>query len=189
MLCVTLKSYTKPCGGVSGGVSRIWVFDPTDFNFTQVAKNDPYTVIALRDGATAAAGAKIFPINFQRKEAEFKFKHTITGCSVKYEFDISAQLPGLTNDLTAYLMSLDTAGCCCGLGLIIELNTGVVLVIGERYVNASLIPYFEVKMDGTDGTSGKKFEDFQGANVMFKGEYNRPAFEYTGGINSLIAFQ
>jgi hypothetical protein len=189
MLCVQLKSYTKPCGGVSGGVSRIWIYDPKDFNWTQTASGDPYSAVALRAGATAALGAKMFPINFQRKEAEYKFKHSAPGVSVKYEFDIMAQLPGLTNDLTNFLISLDAAGSCCGLGMVVEFNTGVIMVFGERYVNANEIIYFEVKMDGSDGGSGKKFEDFQGANVMFKSEYGRPPYEFTGGISALTALQ
>lgn len=189
MLCVTLESYSRPCGGVTGGVSNMWVFDPADWDFTQVAAGNPYTVLTRRAGATFAGGAKMFPINFQAKEAEYKFKHSVTGCSVKYDFDIMAQLPDLTNDLTNFLSSLDNAGCCCGLGLVILLNTGKVLVVGEKYVNATLQPYFEVKMNGTEGGSGKKFDDFNGANVIFKAEYSRAAREFTGGISVITGFE
>jgi len=144
MLCVTLKSYTAPCSATTGGVSDLWVYDPADFNWTQDATTKSYTAITLRDGATAAGGAKMFRLTFQRKEAEFKFKHTLNGCSVKYEFDLDAQLPNLSQELTNYLSSLDSAGCCCGLGLVIRLNSGKIFVIGERYVNGNTIPYFEM---------------------------------------------
>lgn len=189
MLCVTLTSYSRPCGGVTGGVSAIWVFDPADWNFTQTAAGDPYSVAARRTGATAVGGALMFPIKFQAKEAEFKFKQSVNGCSVKYEFEIPAQLPDLSNDLTNFLSNLDSAGCCCGLGLVIELNTGKIFIVGEKYVNGAKIPYFEVKMDGTEGTSGKKFEDFNGANVVFKGEYSRAAREFSGGISVITGFE
>lgn len=192
MLCVTLTSYNAPCGITSGGVSDIWVFDPSDFDWTQATVSGvvgPYTAVALRTGAVQASGAKMFPMKFQRKEAEFKFKHTITGCSVKYDFEIMAQLPNLSQDLTNYLSSLDSAGCCCGLGLVVLLNSGKMFVLGERYVNDTRIPYFEVKMDGTEGGSGKKFEDFNGANVMFKGEFGRMAYEFTGGVQAIEDFQ
>ena len=189
MLCVTLTAYTRPCGGVSGGVSNIWIFDPSDFNFTQTAAGDAYTVAARRTGATAVGGALMFPVKFQSKESEFKFKHTVNGCSVKYEFEMSAQLPDLSNDLTNFLSALDSAGCCCGLGIAVLFNTGKLFIIGEKYVNDSLIPYFEVMMNGTEGGSGKKFEDFNGANVMFKGEYNRMAREFTGGVSVITGFE
>lgn len=189
MLCVTLKSYTRACGSTTGGVSSIFVFDPSDFDWTQTAPGDPYTAVARREGATFVGEAKMFPIKFQAKEAEFKFKQSVTGCSVKYEFEIGCQLPDLSNDLTAFLMSMDSAGCCCGLGLVIELNSGKVFVVGEKYVNDARVPFFEVKMDGTEGTSGKKYEDFNGANVVFKGDYKRAPFEFTGGIDVIAGFE
>ena len=42
-------------------------------------------------------------------------------------------------------------------------------------------------MDGSEGGSGRKFEDFNGAKVMFKGEYFRMANEFVGGIDALEA--
>lgn len=192
MLCVTLTSYNAPCGVTSGGVSNIWVYDPADFDWTQTTTAgvvQPYTALALRPTATEIGGAKMFPVKFQNKEAEFKFKHSINGASVKYEFDLMAQLPNLSHDLTNFLRSLDSAGICCGLGIVILLNSGKIFVLGERFVNNQLLPYFEVKMDGSDGTSGKKFDDFNGANVMFKGEYSRMAYEFSGGLSVILGFQ
>ena len=192
MICVNLASYTAPCATTTGGVSDIWIYDPSDFNWTQTVTAGvagPYTAVALRTGATSAGGAKMFPVKFQRKEAEFKFKHSKNGCSVKYEFDLSAQLPNLSQSLTNFLQQLDSAGCCCGLGIVVQLNSGVVFVLGERFVNNNAIPYFEITMDGTDGGSGKKFEDFNGANVMFKGEYSRMAYTFSGGAAAIIALQ
>lgn len=189
MLCVTLKSYTAPCSSTTGGVSDIWIFDPSDFNWTQDATTKSYTAVALRPDAVPGEGANMFYVKFQRKEAEFKFKHTLNGCSVKYEFDIDAQLPNLSQELTNYLESLDSAGCCCGLGMVIRLNSGKIFVIGERYVNAKTIPYFEVVMNGTEGGSGRKMEDFNGAKVMFKAEFGRMANEFTGDVAVIEAFQ
>lgn len=192
MICVNLASYNTPCVTTSGGVSDIWIYDPLDFNWTQTITAgvaSPYSAVTLRPGATSAGGAKMFPVKFQRKEAEFKFKHSINGCSIKYEFELSAQLPNLSHGLTTYLQSLDSAGCCCGIGIVILLNSGKIFVLGEKYVNNNLIPYFEIKMDGTEGGSGKKFDDFNGANVMFKGEYSRMAYEFSGGANAIIALQ
>lgn len=185
MLCVNLQSYNAPCGVTSGGVSDIWIYDPSDFNWTQDSITKTYTAVALNGASTG----KMYSLKFQRKEAEFKFKHSKNGCSVKYEFDLEAQLPNLSQELTNYLTSLDSAGCCCGLGLVIQLNSGKLFVLGERYVNSEKVPYFEVTMDGTDGGSGKKFEDFNGAKVLFKGEYSRNTNEFTGGSSVIIGFE
>ncbi|AZA82162.1 hypothetical protein C1637_09970 [Chryseobacterium lactis] len=189
MLCVTLKSYTVPCTATTGGVSDLFIFDPSDFNWTQDETTKSYTALALREGATVVGGAKMHLLKFQRKEAEFKFKHTLNGCSVKYEYDLDAQLPNLSQELTNYLSSLDAAGCCCGLGMVIRLYSGKIFVIGERYVNEKTIPYFEVVMNGTEGGSGRKMEDFNGAKVMFKAEYGRMANEFSGDISVIEAFQ
>lgn len=186
MLCVTLTSYNAPCQATTGGVSDIWVNDPADFNWTQDATTKSYTAVAQRTGAETA---KMYPLKFERKEAEFKFKQSKNGCSIKYEFDIDARLPNLSQELTNYLSSLDSAGCCCGLGLVIRLNSGKIFVIGERFVNNEEIPYFEVVMQDSEGGSGRKFEDFNGATVKFKGEYSRMVNEFTGGIAALQAFQ
>lgn len=65
MICVTLSAYSRTCGPVTGGVSDIAVFDPSDYNFTQAAAINgvaqPYNAIARRAGAvgvgaTAATG-------------------------------------------------------------------------------------------------------------------------------------
>lgn len=189
MLCVTLSGYTRACSGVSGGISRIWVFDPADFDFTQTAADDPYSVVARRTGAVAANGALMFPIPFQIDEAERTWKQSVKGLSVKYEHEVHAQLPQLSNALTKYLKSLTSAAGCCGLGLVIEHNDGKLFVMGEQYVNDATIPRFIVNMDGSDGATGKLFDDFNGANVVFKANYNRDLYEYSGDAADIIALE
>lgn len=194
MLCVKLKSYTAACAATSGGVANIWFFDPADFNFTQdaaAADGTPgeYTAVALRAGATAAGGALMYPVSFQRKEAEFTAKQSVSGCSVKWDYELTMQLPNISHDLNTFLMSLDAAGCCCGVGVVIRLNSGKVFVAGERFVNTEQIPYFELKQDGSEIGSGKQFSDFNGAKLTIKGEYSRPPFEFTGGVSVITALE
>jgi len=194
MLCVNLQQYSRPCTSVSGGISQLFVFDPSDFNFSQSYTGDAvnqassYSAVALNANATAAGGAKFYNIKFQFKEAERKWKQTVKGCSVKYEHEVDCTLPQLSNDLTDFLKSLDSAGCCCGLGLIIQHNDGKIFVMGEKFVNGNQIPFFQVQMDGSDGTSGKLFDDENAAHVVFKGDYSRELYEFTGGINAILAF-
>lgn len=166
----------------------MYVADPSDFNFTQTTATSGYSAIALRTGATTAAGAKLYEISFNENEASYKWAQSRNGCAVKYEHTIEAQLPQLSQGLTTWLMSIDAAGCCCGLLLFMIFNDGSIKVIGEKYVNGAMIPKFNVKMTGASGDSGKKFDDFNGANVVFKADYSRASFDFIAGISALQAF-
>lgn len=190
MLCFNAKGYVRTCAGVSGGVSRIWIFDPADFDWTLAQADAPaYSVVARRSGATAEGGACMYPVVFQDKEANYQFAHSVTGCAVRYEHTLNLQLPQLSGSLTRFLQYLDAAGCCCGLGFVIELNDGKIFVMGERYVGGAPIPLFKVRQDGTTGDTGKLFSDFNGANVVMKADYSRALLEYSGGISAIVAFE
>jgi hypothetical protein len=188
MICVSLQSYVRACAGVTGGVSDIMVFDPSDFNFTQSPSNGPYTAVALRTGASQASGGLMFPISFNQDEANRAWTQSRKGCAVKYEHTVNAQLPQLSNALTNFLQSMDAAGCCCGIGIAIRHNDGKIFIMGEKYVGGSSIGRFTVTMDGATGDSGKLMDDFNGANVVFKGSYSRDLREYTGTWATLEAF-
>lgn len=268
MLCVTLSGRTRACGGVTGGISDVAIFDPNDYNFTQTTTGGvkgPYTAAALRGGtgaagtatvgsgavtgvtvgsggtgylsaptvvftggggtgaaataaisggivtgvtitapgtgyttaptvsftgggASLAGGGKMFLINFQADEAEWTWKQSVKGCAVKYEHEIILQLPENEQGLTNFLESLDAAGCCCGLGIAFRLNSGKVFLAGEKYVNGTAIPRFTMKQDGSDGGTGKLFDDFNGGNLHLKGSYSRNLYEYTGGWDDFEAF-
>jgi hypothetical protein len=191
MLCVLVQQYNRACGPVSGGVSDVGLFDPSDFNFTQAAPvsgvAQPYSAIALRAGATAEDGAKIYPVHFNDNEAEYTPQRQNVGASVKYTHGITTQLPDISQLLTTFLQSLDAASVCCGIGVVFRLNTGRIFVMGEKFVNANAIPRFKVKLGDFDGTSGKLFEDFNGMNVAFSGDYSRPLYEFTGGWDAIEA--
>ncbi len=190
MLCVTLSSYSRTCGGVSGGISDIAQFDPADFDFTQATVSGvvgPYSAVARMSGATAIGGAKFFPVSFQVDEAEWTWKQSRKGCSVKYEHEFKFQLPENSQTLTNFLQMMDAAACCCGLGMVIRLNSGKIFVAGEKYVNASSVPRFTITQDGSEGGSGKVFDDFNGGNIALKGAYSRNLYEFTGGWPAIEA--
>lgn len=181
MLCVSLKTYERACGGVTGGISDVGIFDPNDLDFTQAADVDgvkqPYTAVAERAGV---AGRSVFLFSFQVDEGEWTWTQSVTGCSVKYEHEFIFQLPENSQALTTFQQALDAAGCCCGIGMFVRMNNGKTFVAGEKYVNAASIPRFTIKQDGSEGGSGKLFDDFNGGNIHFKGSYSRNLFEYTG---------
>lgn len=191
MLCINLKGRVRNCGSVTGGVSDVAIFDPSDYDFTQAAPiagaKQPYSAIALRPGATSAGGAKMYTINFQQDEGELTKKQSKKGCATKYEFEWILQLPEDEQGLATFLESLDAAGCCCGLGVITRYNSGKIFVAGEKFVNGNSIPRFTVAQDGSEGSSGKLFDDFNGVNLHMKGSYNRPLYEYSGTWASIEA--
>jgi hypothetical protein len=188
MLCVSLNAYTRSCGGVTGGISDIAIYDPNDLNFTQSAAvagvAQKYSAVAERDGVDSPS---VFVINFQTGEAEMKITESVTGCATKYDFEWIFQLPDLSQNLTTFQQALDAAGCCCGIGVIMRLNSGKIFVAGERYVNDDIITRFTVKQDGSDGGTGKLFNDLNGMNIHFKASYSRNLYEYSGTWASIVA--
>ncbi len=187
MICVTISGYNRACGGVTGGLSDVAIFDPSDFNFTQTTPTSPYSAVALRAGATAEDGAKFYGVKFEYKEAEWTWKQSKNGCAVKYEHEFKTRLPENSNTLTNYQQALDSASCCCGLGVAIRLNSGKIFIAGEKYVNAASIPLFMVEQNGSDGGSGKVFDDSNAGNIVLKGDYSRNLREYSGTWASIEA--
>ena len=190
MLAVQVSGYTKPCVPNTGGISRVWVFDPADLDYTQGASpNNSYTAVALIGGATILGGSGFFAIGFDYLSGQYKAPQSVKGSSIKFAHELSLHLPSLDNDLTNFMLTMMNALACASLGFVIEQNNGHILVIGEQSVNGETIPLFRIQMDGTSVDSGKAFDDENGATVMFKGDYSRPAYEFTGGIDAIIALQ
>lgn len=195
MLCVKLKKYDKACAPTTGGVSRLWIFDRDDFDFTQGAADadgnkPPYTAIARRAGATADGGGNLFPVLFQYKEASYSYTQSLSnGTSVKYEHNLEFLLADISHFITNWNERVDAASACCGIGVIVELNSGKILVFAEKYVNGSRIREWRMQQNGSTGTTGKLFEDANGQTTKLVGDFNRPAYEFTGGSAALEALE
>lgn len=194
MLCITLKKYDKPCQATTGGVSRVWIFDRDDFNFTQgVADADgslpAYSAVARRAGATEIGGALMFPVLFQYKEAEYKYTQSLNGSSVKYEHSLEFLLADISHFITNWNERVDAAGACCGIGVVVEFNSGKIIVLGEKYVNGTRIREWRIAQNGSTGTSGKLFEDPNGQTTILTGDFNRGAYEFSGGSAALEALE
>lgn len=275
MLSFKIRPLSKTCKSTSGGVARIWIFDPEDFTFTQAADDpitgpQPYTAVALRSfgtggtatattasnavtaitvtaggsgytsaptititggggtGATASAtvsggvitaitvtaggsgytstptititpagavvsdGAKLYPISFNKNgnEAEYTYKQSRKGTSVKYEHQIEFFVDDLDQLIAQWNKAVDDAGACGGLGLAVQLNSGKILIGGERYIGANPVNIpLTIRQEGSSGTSGKLFDDANGQTTILKGDFNRPLYEFTGGLAALTALQ
>jgi hypothetical protein len=195
MLCVKLKNYDVACASTSGGVSRAWIFDRDDFDFTQAAAdadgNKPeYTAIARRAGVTAEGGGNLFPVKFTYKEAAYSYTQSLNnGTSVKYEHNVEFLLSDLSHAITQWNEAVDRASACCGIGVILELYSGKVIVLAEKYVNGSSIREWRMQQNGSTGTTGKLFEDQNGQQTKLVGDFNRGAYEFTGGTAALEALQ
>jgi len=190
MLSIPLTGFLKDCNPNQGGISRIWVADPADFNFTQAGATDPYTAVALNSGATVAGGSGFFKVDFTYLEATYKAAQSVKGTQNKVSHTLTAQLPKISDGLNAFLFQAMEAAYCSALLVVMQFNTGVIKVMGEAWVNAAPIPaVFRIVMDGTEEDSGKNYDDFSGANVSFKGDYWRPAFTFTGGLAAITALE
>lgn len=196
MLCVNFNNLTRECTPSSGGVSRLLIFDPSDFDWTQDPVTKSYVAVAKRSGADGANPSNnpnesgfFFDIKFKRKEAEFKFTHSIGASGApKYASELTALYAALGQDLTNFLINMDAASYCCGIGLVVVMNSGVVYVLGEGFVNGNLVdPFYEVLHNGTEATSGKLFDDLNGATLKFTSDYGRPPHTFSGGLNTLLS--
>jgi len=188
MLSIVLQGYTRTCTVTTGGISNIYVFDPQDFDWTQSSANAAYSVVARRTGATSGGGAKFFPVTFINTEAEYKYTQKVTGISVEYAHELVFQVPQLGNSLGTFLTKMDAGSACFGVGVVIVSNDGTISIMGEYSVNGAPIPWFKAMFDGHQGTSGKKFGDFNGVTCTIKATYFRPLQQYAGGgIADIIA--
>lgn len=193
-LAVKLVGYAAACAAISGGVSRLWVFDNKDYTFTQAAFDPatghaPYTAITAMTGADAA-GAAMLPLKFERFEVEYTYKQSRKGRFSKYEHQLQFKMADLSQSLANWNVLLDAASACEGVGLIIQLVTGKILVMGEAIIggNPIEVPMY-VMQDGSSGTSGKVMDDFNGQDTILKTDYNRPLLEFTGGLAAITALE
>lgn len=193
MLSIQVSGYTKQCDPITGGVSRVFVFDPADMDWTQGAITAPglaaYTAVGLHGGATILGGSGFFEIGFDYLEGDYKGTPSVKGSSQKYTHQLTLHLPEMSQRLTNFIFAMQSALTCTSLGFVIVLNTGKIFIMGEKIVNAAeLAAVFRVIMgDGGEIGSGKAMDDPQGATVVFKGDYGRPLNEFTGGIAAITA--
>lgn len=182
--------YDPTCINNAGGISRAWLFDAADFDFTTGLPPATYSAVALVAGATIIGGSGFFPIKFNNLEGDYKANHTQnTNGSNEYAHTASLQVQILGSELTNFMNLNQLLSACGRMGLILEQNNGKVIVIGESVVNGVTIPTFKVRLDGSEIASGKAWADNNGATLSFKAMYNRAAFEFTGGVSAIIALE
>lgn len=197
MLNVVFQKYTKTCTSVAGGISRIWLYDPADFNWTETSTGTPpvltvkkYSAIVRQAGATFAGGARMFSIPIIPEESLRTGKQASRkGCGTRWEHEVTFQLAQLTGELEGYLQNLADASCCAGIGLVIEHFDGKLFSAGEMFVNTVSIPTFKMYMDGTETESGKVMDDFNGATVKIKGAYTRELREISVAVSVIIGLE
>lgn len=187
--CAKVISY-KPatCAVKPGGVSAIYIADSTLFDFTQAAPvsgvPQPYT--AITDLGTAT---KIYQVQFTRTKAKYTFdQKNADGVAPSYMHKVIFPVPDINMITEQWSTLIDNQGYCCGVLIIIILNSGRILVMGESSVNAAtIVPNFYVYQDGSKADSGSKMEDQNENMVTLVGTYNRPLIEYTGTLASILA--
>lgn len=188
--CAKVIKYSpSTCAVYPGGVSQIFIFDSTLLDFTQASPVSsviqPYT--AITDLGTST---QIYGVKFTRMQAEYTYDQSNPdGVVASYSHKLVFPVPDI-NMLTAQWSQLiDVQGYCCGVGIIIIMNSGRIFVMGESSVNGHplAVPFY-VYQDGSKATSGKKMDDQNANTVTLTGMYNRPLIEYTGTLASVLAF-
>lgn len=201
MIGYQAQSYKTPCGTISGGYSELFWFDPDDINFTQAVPSatllhPPYTALAFRDNGegegatpvTTALGAGLFPIDIEEETGTFKATQSISGRSIKWDYEIGGEVAKVGNAMTNFFARLDIASICSNIGLVIVDNTGAILIVAEKWVNNKIIPKFKMKNDGSEMHIEATMGDKNGATLSLKGVYSRGPIEFTGGRAALEAF-
>lgn len=195
MLSITNNKYTAPCTSNSGGIARAWLFDPMDFTWTQAAATaanplPPYTAVALMAGATLVGGSGFYPIPFYYLTAEYKATQSRKLTANKWAHQFSCVMPQINSGLTEFIANAQTAGTCSSLGLVIEDYNTTITVVGEGVVNGVVIgALWRLLMDGTEEQTGKAIDDDNSVTFMLKGDYNRKAVQFTGGLAAILALQ
>lgn len=195
MLTITLAKHNPSCNSNSGGISRAWVADPADFTWTQAAATAavpyaPYTAVALSAGATLVGGSGFYPINFYYQTAQVKSTHSRKNTSNTWAHQFSCYLAQENSDLINFIGTLQQASTCSSLMIVVEDSNGNIFVYGEAVVNGNPITaIWRMLMDGSEADTGKVFEDDNGISLMVKGNYIRPAIQFTGGLAAIIALQ
>lgn len=152
-------------------------------NTLNLVVDDGGTIAATKTaftGGVDSTGGKVYQIQFQRDEASWEWKQSRKGPSVKYEHTFTFQLPDNSQQLTTFLQGLDAAAACCGLGMIIRLTGGKIFVCGEKFVNNTAIPRFTLLNEGSNGTTGKLYDDANVGNIILVAPYNRSLYEFSG---------
>lgn len=194
MLCKTPAALAKVCNNNPSGISGLWLYDPLDFTWTQptVANGTgALTVVARATGATAIGGALMYKVALDNKDnaGNYEAKRTLKNRKPKYEHNINVKYEELSQTLTDWLSTMD-ATACCGVGMVIRLNSGKILVAGQRVIGGVEIAYpLQMLLEDSTISSGKASDDFQGGDLNFKGDHNLPLNEFTGNISVIIGFE
>lgn len=180
-------------GGGTGAAAYANVVNGVVINVVITAAGTGYssapTATLSTSGATLAGGGKMFQFNFLENTGEYTFDNPVSeACSIKFMHSLVGTMINVSQSLNNYLNTLSSAGCCCGLGVVMELNSGVILVMGEKYVGNVEQRRFKIKMSSKGG-SGRKYEDPNHADVTFTGDYTRALYSFTGGASAILAFQ
>lgn len=195
MIGCSVLGYTRSCAPTVGGAGFLWVGDANDFDFTSGAADangDPtgYSAVALRAFTGDTSGQLLYAID----SLEDTINVTMTqanadGSSSAWTYNIIARMAQFSQAMTVFNQKIDAAAACCQLVYLWANNDGTIFVAGEKYVDGVLlVPKFKLRQDGSKIDIGKKFTDFNGEDLSIKGDYSRPAYQFTGGIAGLTAF-
>lgn len=189
MISVTVKGYIQSCTSNSGGVSRLWVGDADDFDFTSGttdAQTSGYSALARRTGATAPDG-NLFEISLGDETGKVTVTNSIENGGSNWAYSIEGQLIRVQQSMMQFAEKLDGASVCGQLVWVWEDNNGKFWVAGEKYVDGAAIRKFKIKQNGSVIDWGQALNSFNGMNFKATGNFYRPPYEFTAGAAAIAA--
>lgn len=195
MIGCSVLGYTRSCAPTVGGAGFLWVGDANDFDFTSDAPDaggnaTGYASVALRATSGDTSGMLLYAIDSLEDTISVNMTQAnADGSSSAWTYNILARMAQFSQAMTVFNQKIDGAAACCQLVFLWAGNDGNIFVAGEKYVDGLLlVPKFKLRQDGSKIDIGKKFSDFNGEDLLIKGDYSRPAYQFTGGMAGLDAF-
>ena len=192
MITVDVIGYDQTCASNSGGISRLYVGDADDFDWTSGTTNaqtSGYSAVTRQTGATHAGGADLYELILMDDTGKVTITQSIENGSSKWAFAVEGQLLKVQQSLVQFAEKLDGANICGQLVWVWEDQNGKFWVAGEKFVDGDAIPKFKVKQNGSVIDYGQNLNSFNGMNLKAAGDYSRPAYEFTGGAAAIAAMQ
>lgn len=184
----TAPTVTLTGGGGTGATATATVSGGAITGFTVTAGGTGYTT-APTVVIAPSSSAVLFEISSLDETIGVDIDQAnADGSSSAWTYAITARLAQFSQKMTNFNTKIDAAAACCQLVFVWQNNDGKIFVAGEKYVDGVKIVPFKLRQDGSKISNGKKFTDFNGQDLSIKGTYSRPAYEFTGGMETLQAF-
>lgn len=171
-----LNGFTKKCGRISAGVSKVLLITAPDFIGAtfDTAEEDAVSAIML------AQGAHFVPYEFQEDECQFEENFKTENGIHAVEQKITFKLPGMTPESRRAVQEIADASYCGLIAAVVRPNGTLISGFDKEF--SKLRP---LRLDTTTGTTGKALTDSAGEEVVLSRTATVKAPYFTGDVEAL----